>query len=394
MRPRELVGVFVLVLLLLIVPAHPQTKSANFNGDLKVDFTDFVLFARAFGGTEDPFDLNSDGSVNFPDFVLFAQEFGKTLSSDAPEWAQIEATNTGPPARFYHTLSLDPKRNRLLVFGGRGPTSLADTWIFDLDGRSWREVIASPSPSARNGYAAIYDAPRDRIIIFGGQNAGFFNDVWAFDLENETWQELAASGTSPSTRYGTSAIYDAPRNRMVVSHGFTSQGRFDDTWAFDLATNTWTDITPTSGSKPLKRCLHRAVYDASGDRMLLFGGCSSGFGPCPQGDLWAFDLKTNVWTELQPPGDTPSARTDPSMAYDPTGKRGILFGGRNSQSFLNDTWSFDVVAQQWTLLSVEGGPPSPRKSHDAVVDSTNGRLLMFGGTGTVGTSDDLWELKF
>ena len=95
----------MLVLLLLNVPVHAQTKSADFNGDLKVNFTDFVLFA---------------------------QGFGKALSPDAPKWVQNQATNTGPSARFYHTLSLDPTRNRLLVFGGRRPGSLADTWSFDV----------------------------------------------------------------------------------------------------------------------------------------------------------------------------------------------------------------------------------------------------------------------
>ena len=39
MMPRELAGAFVLVLLLLNVPVHAQTKSADFNGDLKVDLS-------------------------------------------------------------------------------------------------------------------------------------------------------------------------------------------------------------------------------------------------------------------------------------------------------------------------------------------------------------------
>jgi hypothetical protein len=57
--------------------------SADFDGDGSVDFTDFVLFAKAFGRSagDDGFnprcDLNDDGAVNFTDFVHFANAFGR-----------------------------------------------------------------------------------------------------------------------------------------------------------------------------------------------------------------------------------------------------------------------------------------------------------------------------
>ncbi|MBI2951741.1 hypothetical protein HYY27_06590 [bacterium] len=377
---------------------------ADFNGDGVVTFDDFFLFAEGFGARQGEarfsakFDLDGKGSVDLEDFFLFAADFGKMASSGpsrTPGWASIAATSAGPPGRFDHTLTLDPTRNRLVVFGGRAPSSLGDTWVFDLDSRSWREVRASPSPPARHGHTAIYDAPRGRVVIFCGQSsAGFFNDVWAFDLGRETWQELVAAGDRPTVRYGSSAVFDAPRNRMVISHGFTSQGRFDDTWAFDLGRNVWTDLTPASGLRPVKRCLHEAVYDAGGDRMLLFGGCASGFGPCPLGDLWAFDLRTNVWTELRPSGAAPGARTNPALAYDPAVRRALLIGGSAAEGLTNDTWTFDAAGGAWTKLTFEGSIPAPRYSHDAVVDSTNARVLLFGGHSTKGFSDELWELKF
>lgn len=54
-------------------------EAADFNGDGVVDFSDFLLFARAYSntGTFDPaFDLNGDGKLNFDDFVVFARDFG------------------------------------------------------------------------------------------------------------------------------------------------------------------------------------------------------------------------------------------------------------------------------------------------------------------------------
>jgi hypothetical protein len=57
------------------------SRSADFNGNGRVDFDDFFLFADAFGqpgtGTNARFDLDNSGTVDFNDFFLFAQAFGK-----------------------------------------------------------------------------------------------------------------------------------------------------------------------------------------------------------------------------------------------------------------------------------------------------------------------------
>ena len=393
MVPAKRIVAWALFFLLLHVWAHAQTIRSDFDGDGSVDFADFLLFARAYGGSDVQFDLSGNGTVDFSDFLLFVSDFSKETAPKVPEWAQIEAANSGPVARLDHTVILDPVRNLLVVFGGKTTEPLRDTWIFDLESRSWREVRASSAPDARRGHTAIYDAPRRRMVIFGGQRSGFFNDVWSFDLDAETWEELAVSGDRPVPRYGTSAVLDSLRNRMVMSHGFSSEGRFDDTWAFDLTRNRWTELTPSGGPKPLNRCLHDAVYDKANDRMLLFGGCSSGFGPCPQGDLWAFDMKDHVWTQLQPSGEAPDARYNLRLNYDAAGERMLMFGGVTAVA-TDDTWSFGAAAQVWEVLSSRGAAPPARWSHEAVVDAANRRLILFGGTDGAVRFNDVWELSF
>ena len=218
-------------------------------------------------------------------------------------WSQVVAANARPPARYDHSAVFDPVRQQLVIFGGRATETFGDIWIFDRATRLWR-AVDSPGPAPRFGHGAVYDAAHRRMLIVMGQGADFFNDVWAFDLDHETWTQLKAndrSATAPRPRYGQSAVLDS-QGRVLISHGFSDQGRFDDTWAFDVAMARWVNLTPTSGAKPLKRCLDALIYETTADRMILFGGCSSGFGACPQGDLWAFDLKTTSWTELTPRG--------------------------------------------------------------------------------------------
>ena len=53
------------------------TPTPDFDGDGKVDLSDFFLFAEAFGGSDPRFDLDASGSVDFADFFLFAEHFGQ-----------------------------------------------------------------------------------------------------------------------------------------------------------------------------------------------------------------------------------------------------------------------------------------------------------------------------
>ena len=63
------------------VPVLSPFRSPDFNGDGRVNFDDFFMFAAAFGqtatGDNARFDLDGDGKINFDDFFLFAARFGK-----------------------------------------------------------------------------------------------------------------------------------------------------------------------------------------------------------------------------------------------------------------------------------------------------------------------------
>ena len=73
--------------------------SPDFNGNGRVDFADFVLFAGAFGYREGDeryearYDLNGDGGIAFDDFVIFANSFGNTVNR-APVFAPTPVTRS------------------------------------------------------------------------------------------------------------------------------------------------------------------------------------------------------------------------------------------------------------------------------------------------------------
>jgi uncharacterized protein (TIGR03437 family) len=264
------------------------------------------------------------------------------------------------------------------MFGGQDASADgSDLWIYSLDRQQWTQMSpAGATPSPRHGHTLTFDPVRRRVVVVAGQGSDFFGDVWAYDIRANAWTQLSGNSSGPLPRYGHSAVYDSRRDRIVISHGFTSeQGRYDDTWAFDLATNSWRDISPAT--RPLRRCLHHAVYVPESDRMLLYGGCSSGYGPCPQGDLWSLDFSSKQWTQITS-NPSPPARQRYGMVFDSNRNKVVVFGGLGGPVF-NDTWEFDPTASTWQQAAPEGSVPAPRYRIEAAFASDLSTAFFFGG---------------
>src|SRR5689334_21455860 len=111
--------------------------------------------------------------------VLAPVKAMSTLTTD--RWTPLPQST--PSGRGRASEILDPRRNRLVLFGGRsgGSTLLGDVWEMDLGTRIWTSLTAAPgdAPSARNAHTAIYDAANDRMIVYGGfTSAGVTSEVW------------------------------------------------------------------------------------------------------------------------------------------------------------------------------------------------------------------------
>lgn len=313
--------------------------------------------------------------------AVHAQQFTYTL---------LGSSGLQPSPRFDGTITYDATDRTIYLFGGQDSAARNDLWAYSLATRQWSEVsVAGARPPARFGHTLIFDTVRRRVVVFGGQASGFFSDVWAFQIASGSWVQLSANDAGPNRRYGHSGIYDAARDRLVISHGFTDEGRFDDTWAFDFSSNTWRDISPAS-NRPVRRCLHHAAYDGARSRMYLYGGCASPFGPCPLADLWSFDLTQNRWTQIATP-TAPSARQHYGMEFDAVRGRLVVFGG-SGNGVLNDTWEFNPAASTWQLLPIQGTPPEARSRHQAAYASDRGNLFFFGGRKLSGPTNELWML--
>jgi hypothetical protein len=310
-------------------------------------------------------------------------------------WQQLSVTNA-PPARRDAAMGYDAARHRLILFGGRsGSESFDDTWALDLNTLVWQPLATGTAvrPDARHSMVSGVDSIGNRFLVTTGQQAStLFNDVWSLDLTTDTWVELPPQGAVPDIRYGSAGGIAPGSDSLFLSHGFTNEGRFDDTRRFDLATNTWHNVTPDT-TRPLPRCLHAATL-TQGDNLVLFGGCASGFGPCPLNDTWIFEESTGSWSEISTPADV-EARLFPSIISLGESNEVLLFGGETGGNALGDGWLLDIETRQWVELSTNGESPEARAGHTMVWVPTptgvnSGGVLLFGGQAGSTDFNDLW----
>lgn len=315
--------------------------------------------------------------------------------SGGQEWVEIVPEGDVPTRRMNTSAIYEPLGHRMVIFAGSGPNGdLDDMWSLDLRQHRWSRIEPATDvlPPARATHNAIYDPVGHRMLIWSGQERtrqrAFFNDVWSFDLATNTWTELQPPDPIPLNRYGTAAIYDPRARDLVTFAGFTDNGRFDDTWRFDLDGERWTDVSPAQG--PHERCLHSASYDELNHRMIMYGGQQIG----ALKDIWAFDLSANTWMELTP-AEGPPGRSFPLHVYDPTNHRAVVFGGNRMGTLqqANDVWAFDLATNTWQELAVAGVLPIERERAAGIFIAAEGRMIMYGGAGGGSILGDLWTLN-
>lgn len=252
----------------------------------------------------------------------------------------------------------------------------------------WRNLTPSngAAPEARRNGAAIYDPVGKRLIIFGGVGVnGLLNDTWAFDLASRTWTKLTVQGTPPAPRLGFDAIYDPTGHQMVIYAG-QGAGFFNDTWSLDLNTLAWRDLSPPAATRPKARYGSGSVFDPVSRSLVQFAGFTEESRRFQ--DTQSFSLANNTWQDWTPAGAKPEIRCLLTAAFDRTNRRMIIYGGQRS-GFLDDVWSFDLAARTWTSLTPSQRPPG-RWFAASFVDRA-GRFNVFGGVTSNGNVNDVWS---
>ncbi|OAX83060.1 hypothetical protein ACJ72_02590 [Emergomyces africanus] len=226
--------------------------------------------------------------------------------------------------------------NAFIVFGGDTKTddndSLDDTlYLLNTSSRQWsRAVPPGPRPAGRYGHTL--NILGSKIYIFGGQVEGFFfNDLVAFDLN----------------------ALQNPSNK----------------WEF-LIRNSH-DGGPPPGKIPPARTNHTIV--SFNDKLYLFGGTN---GLQWFNDVWCYDPRANLWTQLDYVGFVPAAREGHAAAI--INDVMYIFSGRTEEGAdLADLAAFRITTKRWYSFQNMGPSPSPRSGHS--MTAFGKQIIVLGG---------------
>ncbi len=335
----------------------------------------------------------------------------------------------------------DPITNTLIVFGGATNNPSNDVWVLSganglSSNPSWTQLRPSGSaPAPRYGHAAFYDPGSNRLVVFGGIGPTYpqtNNDVWILTNANGTggtpaWLRLSPAGALPVPRFNVGLAYDSVTNEMIVFGGsiWAQSGTYyyqtNETWILTNANGTgstaptWISTTPT-GSLPIGRSAPSVAYDPGSNRLITFGGyipytTAGTLVEETLNDTWVLANANGLggpaaWIQLTSDGSSlsPARRTASLVAYNATNNTlttGLGFGnclvnpgpGIGPCSSFSDVWSLrnanglGGAAPAWIQRAPTGGPPTPVNGWGSLYDSANDRLIGFSGS-----YNDTWIL--
>jgi hypothetical protein len=301
-------------------------------------------------------------NVNFNDMWVLGNAIPSSpAAQENLEWSRLVITGKAPGVRFGHSAVYNQTSNRLIVFGGAtgfpGPC-VNDLWVVThLNSQggapAWKQFAATgTAPPVREGQTAVYDSTNNKLIIFGGTDCAgnYYNDLWILSnadgsTVNPSWAQITPIGTAPSARTQATAVYDSVNNVMTVYGGGTSATNvFADVWTLTNAngvtgTPTWTLIS-AKGTLPAGRVGQSAIYDATNNRMTIYGGANK-VGKVLN-DGWVLTFANNIggsptWSTLVQTAAGPFRKSHTAI-YDHVSNDMVIFGGDSQlpQTFTDD----------------------------------------------------------
>lgn len=279
----------------------------------------------------------------------------------------------------------------MVLFGGfigltNGVAPFEGTWRFDTVNGTWSVEHPAIAPSPRFAHAMAFHPPTGRVVVFGGGAPAFRpcpairlcpgiedNEVWQYDPATGIWEDMTPADTEsvpwPVARFGIQFAYEPVTERLITFGGVGVFGEnstpnfWNDTWAYDPATNTWEDLSdPDEADRPHHGIEYGLVWSEEAQRVLMIGG--DGLSSDDPQSLYAFDPVTNTWEDLgeSAPGEGPKDRWFHGMEIDPQTDRVVVFGGNGSiyrvigggttrtNGNLDEVWTW-TPAEGWTSMN-------------------------------------------
>jgi len=307
-----------------------------------------------------------------------------------------DTTSGQPPAeRGGMAYMTDPTGKNLYIMGGWTRTGgrILDTYSLDTGTKNWRYLCSPCStynpPPALGSLAnatMIWNSFLDAPIMTGGDGAPMQVMKPTFELGMcMTYYMYMPSSSLPSPRTGHSEIYDE-QDFIAIIFGGRDDTMTPSNSVFTMANDTvWTDRTSEVTWKPIPvnpRYGHSAVWDPVGKKMYVFGGVT-GAGQYLN-DVWVFDPNAMTFTRLDKISQyLPPPRAFHGAVWNSQAGAMVIIGGRDTNTVLNDIWSYWPNNNTWGRVPITISPSDLRWSMATSFDANRGATTVWGGLGTI-----------
>eukprot|EP00002_Diphylleia_rotans_P031378 TRINITY_DN6515_c0_g2_i1.p1 TRINITY_DN6515_c0_g2~~TRINITY_DN6515_c0_g2_i1.p1 ORF type:complete len:2286 (+),score=369.33 TRINITY_DN6515_c0_g2_i1:114-6971(+) len=262
-----------------------------------------------------------------------------------------------------------------------------------VDRKWYHEILNNPGPVRRYDYSIQF--LDNKIYLFAGADLVEMSDFHVLDLATKTWSEISpATALAPKER--RSHFTFTMDGLIYVYGGYAQQTSnnkiYDDLWSYNPATNRWSTSNYTSPTVPALQFPVTAVHNRC---LYLWGGRIT----YPSFDLWRLDIDQMNWTRVFDIPFTVRLST-PGIIY----KEKLYFFGGSTSSFMftprgdlsvmNLTDPTDRVVIDYTRISdyylFPSKYPAARISHIFIMVGDK-MYLSIGRTGTA--INDVWILN-
>jgi len=192
-----------------------------------------------------------------------------------------------PPPRSIDCAAYSPIQNAIYIYGGTTYTSdfstvtfYEDSWVFHFSNQTWTQLSTATPAGLRGGMGCDYTDDDQIIVTHGSQgtNLLYYDDTWSWDLPTNTWKLLSTSATRPGGRFEFEFNIIPGTDNFLLANGqvSTSTGTstyLTDVWILYMDTKTWVQLEVEDVPQPV---IDAAGYALTSSKYLLMAGGDAG----------------------------------------------------------------------------------------------------------------------
>ncbi|KAL3802197.1 hypothetical protein HJC23_001741 [Cyclotella cryptica] len=289
-------------------------------------------------------------------------------ASQTAHWEKIETTGAFLPlGRAYHTATLIHDRYLVIIGGMTSEGSVMEEAILDTQTWTWNDISLATTgyPRGRHGHSVVLDGRRNRLVMFGG---GSGTDLLRSGVDNTEVWELKMRGIEVPINLDNSRLWEWSKlhgNAIPVENRSESgddSDSEDDEMKDASNYNPENDLSPAE-SLCLGRC-HNGLKVSPDTVLLMFGG-----GRTNTNGVLAYNLRADTFFRPKVLGPLPLPRFTGIASFLDTEGYVFVHGGFNTNlsDTIHDIHLLDVapyLERDFTALPVD----RLRESNSAVTD--------------------------